>query len=95
MAKRLIHLTQNSESLALDQMYDRLKRLLPQRLARINPDTNESFIPADYSHAAIAEHVGTTRTNITMLFSKLVKKGMIRIEKDGTKVIVESLPDSL
>lgn len=95
MSKRVIHLTQNSESLALDQMYDRLKRLLPQRLARQKEATQEFYIPADYSHAAIAEHVGTTRTNITMLFSKLVKKGAIRIEKDGTKVLVGTLPDTL
>lgn len=95
MAKRVIYMTQNTESLALEQMYTRLKRLILQKIGKVDPSTQQTYITKEYSHAAIAQHVGTTRPNITMLMSKLVKSGYMKIDEEGRKVFLKDLPDQI
>ena len=89
LIRRVRATTDDVKSLALDDVYGRLVRLI-NTLAVVGPDGHLT-VPEKLTQQAIAERVGASRDMIGKLFKDLVAGGYLAVE-DRTITVLKKLP---
>lgn len=77
------HSTDNVKSLALDDVYSRVARLLNDRAQDVD---GKSVISEKLTQQDIAEHVGSSREMISRIFKQLTQGGYVSV--DGKQIVL-------
>jgi CRP/FNR family cyclic AMP-dependent transcriptional regulator len=83
--------TDNVKSLALDDVYQRVARMLNELASAETPDGGPRLVSLKLTQQDIAERVGSSREMISRIFKQLVQGGYIE-QRDGHLALLKKLP---
>lgn len=84
LAKRVIDLSDNLRSMALEDVYCRV-RLLLQNLS--TPDLTPGTVLDKVTHKTIASHVGSSREMVSKIFKELINGEYIKVTSDKIQIL--------
>ncbi|MCV2360662.1 MULTISPECIES: Crp/Fnr family transcriptional regulator [Roseateles] len=83
--------TDNVKSLALDDVYQRVARMLNELAGAEPPDGGPRLLSLKLTQQDIAERVGSSREMISRIFKQLLQGGYVE-QRDGRLVLLKKLP---